>query len=93
MKEIFLEFNKLISKAGDPKTPLVVILGYIFALIPLLFMPIIFIPLAIIFGIVCLFRNRVGAELVIIFLAICCGIIAAYIGGWGLFLPRLGDRY
>lgn len=82
-----------IEQPQQSQNSTVVTMGYIFSFMPLLLIPIIFMPLAIVFGLTCLFQNKAGHGFAIIFLAIACGCIGAYLGGWGLGLPKLGGHY
>jgi hypothetical protein len=67
----------------------VVTMGYIFSFMPLLLIPIIFMPIAICLGLSCLFHNKAKHGVTIIVLALMCGFTGAYMGGWGLGLPKL----
>lgn len=67
----------------------IVILGYGFCLLSFLLLPIVFMPIAILMGITCMFTNNWSHGMYIIFIAIVLGCISAHIGGWGLGLPKL----
>jgi hypothetical protein len=67
---------------------IIITIGYITSFAPLLLLPIIFMPIAIIIGLSCILNNKIIDGLLIILLAIICGIIGAAIGGWGLGLSK-----
>lgn len=68
-------------------------MGILFSLMNFVMVPIIFMPIGIIFGIGGLFiKGREDKAIMIIIISIACGLIAAHIGGWGLGLGKFGDN-
>jgi hypothetical protein len=68
------------------------IFGYLFAILSFFFLPIIFMPLGILFGIlnIC-FKNSIHG-ITIIILALLLGLLGAHTGGWGFGLPILNPE-
>jgi len=74
--------EKSVSRSSESTT---IVLGYIFAGLCFLLLPIIFMPLAIIFCIILISKGISGHGIIIIFLAIVLALIGVYNGaGWGL---------
>ena len=60
------------------------VLGFIFPFISLLMLPIIFMPLGILFGLLSMANDYEGYGILIIILTIVLGLIGVHLGGWGL---------
>lgn len=57
-----------------------IIIGYVFAVVSLLFFPVFFSPAGVVVGIITLTKNKTGHGIAHIILSIVCGIIGAFLG-------------
>lgn len=64
-------------------------IGYIIAILPFLFLPIVFTPAGVIIGVLNISKNETTHGIFQMILAVAAGITGACIGGAGFGLPRL----
>ena len=80
--------TEITKPQSQPQVKGVIITGYCCAILSILILPILFMPISIIFGLICLGYNKAGHGIFIILLSVILGLKGASDGGWGFGLPK-----